>query len=105
MFRCGGPSATTGVSSPPHAPDTWGVSRAEITSRAADCASPMATPGGEVVQAAGGTGSLAWRVGAGGVAPCELDADVELSFEAPPAWAPQRDTMRATGVTVAGGCM
>lgn len=87
------------------APDGWGSSHAVVTDRAADCATPLMQPAGQVAQATGGAGTVAWVVAAGMYAPCTLDVSVTLAFEGAPAWAPAMSQLAATGVMVEGGCM
>ncbi|MCC6551431.1 MAG: hypothetical protein IT372_00230 [Polyangiaceae bacterium] len=86
-------------------PDGWGISHAQITSSAADCAGLEDPPAGEIVQATGATGSVSWQVDPGMYAPCTVDVAASVLFAGAPPWAPAADNLSATAVPVENGCM
>ncbi|WP_433926254.1 hypothetical protein AB3662_25340 [Sorangium cellulosum] len=82
-------------------PDTWAVSRVELTDGAADCTPETLNPAGEAVGATGAAGTLSWELATGSIIPCILDIDVTITFPGEPA----PEVLRAAGVDVAGGCL
>ncbi|MBW2522953.1 MAG: hypothetical protein JRI23_02195 [Deltaproteobacteria bacterium] len=86
-------------------PDGWGVSRASVSNRASDCADWDTQPTGEVVEATGGSGSIAWSVPQGMYYPCELDIDADLAFATTSPWVPASEALLATFLPIDGGCL
>ncbi|AUX44449.1 hypothetical protein SOCE26_059130 [Sorangium cellulosum] len=80
-------------------PEGWGVSRALVSDRAADCKGSAMAPSGTAVNATAATGSVSWT-DTGAIAPCTVDVDVSLTFPE----APATERLRATGVAVEGAC-